>query len=156
MAEAQKKPKIVKDEYAADGVRMFNPSLSHGVVYCDGFLEVKYIQEYEGRETHYRGDRMPVGYRPGEPLPKHADELLNENQQLRARIADLEISQKRTHELLERLSAQLAGKAMEAPAPIPAAAQAAAERSGPTSEQLHPPGKAQAPEASARGAPKTK
>jgi hypothetical protein len=116
MAQALKKPKIVKDEYAADGVRLFNPSKEHGVVYCDGYMEVKYIQEYEGREMHYRGDRLPVGYKAGEPLPKHADELLDENQQLRARIADLEASQRRTNELLEKLSAQL-GAPKDPPAP---------------------------------------
>jgi hypothetical protein len=92
-------------------VRLFNASKEHGVVYCDGYMEVKYIQEYEGREMHYRGDGAPVGYKEGVPLPKHADELLTENEQLHARIRDLEDSQKRTNELLERLSAQLGGKA---------------------------------------------
>lgn len=121
MAQAQKKPKIDKDELAEDGVRMFNPSKPHGTVYCDGFTEVKYIQEYEGREVHYRGDRMPVGWKMGQPLPKHAEELLDENAKLQARIVELEASQKRTNELLERLSRQLDAKSVPDPAPVPEA-----------------------------------
>lgn len=144
MAQAQKKLKIERDRFTTDGVRLFNQSKEHGVVYCDGYMEVKYIQEYEGAEIHYRGDGAPVGYQEGVPLPKRADELLDENQQLQARIKDLEDSQRKTNELLERLSAQLGEKA---PAP-------ATERTGPTQEQLHPPGKRA--EAPASGVQKTK
>jgi hypothetical protein len=111
MAQALKKLKIERDRFTPDGVRLFNQTREHGVVYCDGYMEVKYIQEYEGREMHYRGDGAPVGYKEGVPLPKHADELLTENEQLQARIRDLEDSQKKTNELLERLSAQLGAKA---------------------------------------------
>lgn len=117
MAQAQKKTKIERDRFTNDGVRMFNATKEHGVVYCDGFMEVKYIQEYEGHEIHYRGDGAPVGYEFGVPLPKRADELLDENQQLQARIRDLEDSQKKTNELLARLSAQLDAKATEILAP---------------------------------------
>lgn len=134
MAQAQKKPKIERDRFTPDGVRLFNASKEHGVVYCDGYMEVKYIQEYEGREMHYRGDGAPVGYKEGVPLPKHADELLTENEQLHARIRDLEDSQKKTNELLARLSAQLDEKQ---PAPTP-------------------PKVDTAPEAPARGAQKPK
>jgi hypothetical protein len=145
MAQAQKKPKIERDRFAEDGVRLFNASKEHGVVYCDGYMEVKYIQEYEGRETHYRGDGFPVGYKAGEPLPKHADELLDENRLLHDRIAELEASQKRTNELLARLSAQLDAKPA---ASTPPAAEA------PTTGQLDTP-KA-TPEAAGRGAAKPK
>jgi hypothetical protein len=92
-------------------VRLSNISKEHGVVYCDGFMEVKYIQEYEGHEIHYRGDGTPVGYKLGEPLPKFIDEVEQENLELKQRIKDLEDSQKKTNELLERLSAQLAAQA---------------------------------------------
>lgn len=108
---ALKKPKIERDRFTEDGVRMFNATKEHGVVYCDGFMEVKYIQSYEGHEIHYRGDGAPVGYQLGVPLPKHADELLDENAQLQARIKDLEDSQRKTNELLAKLSAQLGDKA---------------------------------------------
>lgn len=122
MAQAQKKVKIERDRFTPDGVRLFNATKEHGVVYCDGYMEVKYIQEYEGREIHYRGDGAPIGYKEGVPLPKHADELLTENQELQARIKDLEDSQKKTNELLARLSAQLDAKdKVPAAAPGPAA-----------------------------------
>jgi len=120
MASAVKKPKIERDRFTEDGVRLFNPSKEHGVIYCDGFMEGKYIQQYEGVEVMYRGDYAPVGYKQGVPMPKSAPELLTENEQLQARIRDLEDSQKRTNELLARLSAQL-----EAKPAAPAAAQAA-------------------------------
>lgn len=138
MAATAKKPKIERDRFTEDGVRLFNASKEHGVVYCDGFLEVKYIQEYEGHEVHYKGDGAPVGYQKGVPMPKHADELLSENEQLHARIRDLEDSQRKTNELLARLSAQLDAK----PTPPPAA-------------EFVPESKATA-EAPARGAPKQK
>jgi hypothetical protein len=124
MVQAQKKPKVEKDKFAADGVRMFNPSKEHGVVYCDGYIEVKYIQEYEGREVHYRGDYLPVGYKEGEPLPKHAEELLDENTKLQARIAELESAQAKTNALLERLLAQSTGAAAP-PAQVDRAAEEA-------------------------------
>jgi hypothetical protein len=107
MANALKKIKIERDRFTEDGVRMFNPSKEHGTVYADGFIEVKYIQEYEGREIHYRGDGTPVGYKMGTPLPKHADELLTENEQLQNKVKDLESAQARTNELLARLMAKL-------------------------------------------------
>lgn len=122
MAQAQKKVKIERDRLTPDGVRLFNASKEHGVVYCDGYMEVKYIQEYEGREIHYRGDGAPVGYQEGVPLPKHADELLTENEQLHARIKDLEDSQRKTNELLAKLSAQLDAKATGILAPTAEAA----------------------------------
>lgn len=125
MAAPAKKPKIERDRLTEDGVRLFNASKEHGVVYCDGYMEVKYIQEYEGHEVHYRGDGAPVGYQFGVPLPKRADELLDENQQLQARIRDLEDSQRRTNELLAKLSAQLEAKAPEAPATAEAPARGA-------------------------------
>lgn len=129
MAATAKKPKIERDRFTEDGVRLFNASKEHGVVYCDGFLEVKYIQEYEGHEVHYKGDGAPVGYQKGVPMPKHADELLSENEQLHARIRDLEDSQRKTNELLERLSAQLGLKApaAETKAPISETPAPAAE-----------------------------
>jgi hypothetical protein len=119
MAATAKKPKIERDRFTADGVRLFNISKEHGVVYCDGFMEVKYIQEYEGREIHYKGDGTPVGYVSGQPLPKFIDEVEQENLELKQRIKDLEDSQKKTNELLARLSAQL-----EAKPPVSAAAPA--------------------------------
>lgn len=106
MALAAKKIRIEKDRITNDGVRLFNPTKPYGTVYSDGFIEVKYIQEYEGREVHYRGDGTPVGYVLGEPLPPAYEDVLDENASLKARIADLEASSKRTHELLERLLAQ--------------------------------------------------
>jgi hypothetical protein len=147
---AVKKIKIERDRFTDDGVRLFNPTKPHGVVYADGFIEVKFIQEYEGREVHYKGDHAPVGYKHGVPLPKHADELLEENVILQNRIKDLEDSQKRTNELLERLMAQLEKKA-ETPAPTPPDPEPPEVYSGPTSAQLHPPGKDPA-----RGAQKPK
>lgn len=129
MAAAAKKIKIERDRFTDDGVRLFNATKEHGTVYCDGYIEVKYIQEYEGHEVHYRGDGAPVGYEKGVPLPKRADELLDENQQLQARIKDLETSQAKTNELLARLSAQLEAKEVKpAPAPkVEAAASGAAK-----------------------------
>jgi hypothetical protein len=113
MAAAAKKIKIERDRFTEDGVRLFNPTKDHGVVYADGYVEVKYIQEYEGEERHYRGDHAPVGYAKGVPMPKSAPELLTENEQLQNRIKDLEDSQRRTNELLTRLSAQLDDKAKD-------------------------------------------
>jgi hypothetical protein len=127
MAAALKKIKIERERFTDDGVRLFNPSLPHGVVYCDGFTEVKFIQEYEGRETHYKGDGAPVGYQKGVPMPPSADELLEENTALNARIRDLEDSQKRTNELLERLMKQLGDKAPAAGKPAPLTLDAAAK-----------------------------
>src|SRR5487761_2767001 len=105
MAAALKKPKIERDRFTEDGVRLFNATKEHGVIYCDGFMEGKYIQDYEGESVMYRGDGAPCGYKKGVPMPKSAPELLTENEQLQARIRDLEDSQKRTNELLARLSA---------------------------------------------------
>lgn len=107
MANALKKTKIDRDRFTDDGVRLFNPTKEHGTVYSDGFIEVKFIQEYEGRGIHYRGDGTPVGYKAGAPLPKHADELLTENEQLQNKVKDLESAQARTNELLARLMAKL-------------------------------------------------
>lgn len=107
---AQKKPKIERDRFTEDGVRLFNQSKEHGVIYCDGFMEAKYVQEFEGEAVMYRGDGAPVGYEKGVPMPKKADELLTENEALQARIRDLEDSQKRTNELLAKLSLQLEAK----------------------------------------------
>lgn len=124
MAQAQKKPKIERDQFTEDGVRLFNPSKDHGVVYSDGYTEVKFIQEYEGEEVHYQGNRSPIGYHKGVPMPKSAPELLSENEQLQARIRDLEDSQRRTNELLAKLSLQLETKAApEAEAPARGAAK---------------------------------
>ena len=118
MAQALKKPKIEKDRFTADGVRLFNASKEHGVVYCDGYLETKYIQEYEGREVHYRGDGAPVGYKEGEPLPPAIDEVQAENDALKKRISDLEAAQNETLAILRELKA---GASKAAPAPAAAA-----------------------------------
>lgn len=124
MAAAAKKPKIERDEFTPDGVRMFNASKPHGVVYCDGFIEVKFIQEYEGRELHYRGDRLPVGYVEGQPLPPAPEEISAENVALKNRIKDLEDSQRKTNELLEKLLGKVSepkAAAVTPPAPEPMA-----------------------------------
>jgi len=63
----------------------------------------------KGREIHYRGDGTPVGYKQGSPLPKHVDELLTENEQLQAKVRDLESAQARTNALLEQLMAKIEG-----------------------------------------------
>ena len=79
------------------------------------------LQEYQGREVHYRGDGYPVGYVEGQPLPPPPEEVSAENLALKARIAELEASAKRTNEMLERLlKAQEAANAREAP-PAPSA-----------------------------------
>jgi len=49
---------IAKDEYLADGTRLFNPHRAHGTVYSDGASETRYVQD----GVEYRGDRKPVGY----------------------------------------------------------------------------------------------
>ena len=110
MAAPQKKAKIEKDRYTPDGVRLFNPSKEHGVVYYDaayGDCPTKFIQEFEGREVQYKGDGTPTNYVPGQPLPQPVDAVEAENTALKARIADLEAQSARTNALLERLSAQL-------------------------------------------------
>lgn len=155
MAAAAKKIKIERDRFTDDGVRLFNASKPHGVVYADGYFEVKYIQEYEGREVHYKGDGAPVGYKFGVPMPPSQDELLEENSALNARIRDLEDSNKRTQDLLERLMAQLEGKG-RATAP---AAETESESKGPTTVEFDGDPRsaeksAKATEAAARGAPK--
>ena len=147
---AVKKIKIERDRFTDDGVRLFNATRPHGVVYSDGFVEVKFIQEYEGREMHYKGDGAPVGYKYGVPLPKHADELLEENQVLQNRIRDLESAQQKTNELLAQLMAKLSGPA---PALDPRAVEAAKSGAG-IDTPLEPAAKA--PEAPARGAQKPK
>src|SRR5260221_941658 len=147
MAAAAKKLKIERDRFTDDGVRLFNPSKPHGVVYADGYFETKYIQEYEGREVHYKGDHAPIGYQFGVPMPPSADELIEENSALNARIRDLEDSNKGTQDLLERLMKQLEGKA--APA---------AEAPGAPESTYKPElgATAKATEAPARGAQKPK
>lgn len=50
-----KKDEILPDEYR-NGVRLFNPSKPHGVIYADGFEEAKWDQE----GILYRGDRTPI------------------------------------------------------------------------------------------------
>jgi hypothetical protein len=47
-----------KEEYLADGTRLFNPNRAHGTVYSDGASETRYVQD----GVEYRGDRKPVGY----------------------------------------------------------------------------------------------
>ena len=49
---------IAKDEYLADGTRLFNPNRPHGTVYADGSSETRWVQD----GTEFRGDRKPVGY----------------------------------------------------------------------------------------------
>lgn len=120
MAQTAKKTKIERDQFTEDGVRLFNASKEHGTIYCDGFSEAKYVQEFEGEAVLYRGDGAPLGYRKGAPMPKRATELLSENEALHAKIKDLEESQARTTALLERLSKQLDTKAAALkPAPAP-------------------------------------
>lgn len=116
MAAAAKKDKIERDRFTDDGVRLFNPSKPHGVIYCDGFMEAKYIQEYEGQAVQYKGDGAPVGYQKGVPMPKGASELLTENEALQARIKDLETAQATTNALLQKLTAQFDGNSRVAPA----------------------------------------
>src|SRR5271163_2675508 len=128
MAQALKKARIERDRFTDDGVRLFNPTKDHGTVYADGFMEVKFIQEYEGREVHYRGDGTPVGYTPGQPLPAPVDVVEEENKALKSRIAELEASQKRTLEILARLEA--AQTAAVVPAKPEAAAPPEAAASG--------------------------
>ncbi len=130
MGLVQKKAKIERDQFTEDGVRLFNASKPHGVVYSDGYLEVKYIQEYDGEEVHYRGDGAPCGYAKGKPLRKSAPELLTENELLHGKVRDLEAAQQRTLELLERLMAQSQAKAPEPAAKVEAPA-AASEREAP-------------------------
>ena len=113
-------------------MRLFNATKEHGVIYCDGFMEAKYIQDYEGEAVMYRGDGAPVGYEFGVPAPKKAEELLTENEALQARIKDLEDSQRRTNELLERLTKGMSEKPATA-APDPTTGTPAPK---PTPEQL--------------------
>lgn len=117
MAMAQKKPKVEKDRFSPDGVRLFNPTLPHGTVYSDGFIEAKFIQEYEGEELQYRGDGLPVG--SSRARVSNADEALAENEMLRQRLAELEA----------KLGPASAGKPTTQPAPK-AEAQALREASG--------------------------
>ena len=49
---------VKKDEFLADGTRLFNPSKPHGTVYSDGHSEARW--EQDGKL--YRGDGKPVGY----------------------------------------------------------------------------------------------
>jgi hypothetical protein len=151
MAQALKKHKIERDQFTEDGVRLFNRSKEHGVIYCDGFMEAKYIQEYEGESVQYRGDGAPVGYKKGVPMPRKAEELLTENEALQARIRDLEDSQKRTEALLRQLVAQGA----KAPEPAPAAAPTTGQINLHEADPL-PSGLSKAPEAPARGGKATK
>lgn len=150
---AVKKIKIERDRFTEDGVRLCNLTKPHGVVYADGYFETKYIQDYEGKEVHYKGDLAPVGYKKGVPMPPSADELIEENSALHNRIRDLEDSQRRTEELLERLSAQLASQAQPPPTPAPKVAEGSPEVEA---VQTFGGGAAKATEASARGAQKTK
>jgi hypothetical protein len=131
MANALKKSKIERDRFAEDGVRLFNPSKDHGTVYADGFIEVKFIQEYEGEAVHYRGDGTPVGYVAGQPLPKGKNELLTENEALQAKVRDLESAQAKTNALLERLMAKLDEKpAAATPAATPKGEESAKQAGG--------------------------
>lgn len=148
---ALKKPKIERDRFTEDGVRLFNITKEHGVIYADGFIEAKYLQEYEGEAILYRGDGAPIGYEHGVPMPKKAEELLTENEALQARIKDLEDSQRRTNELLEKLTRGMSEKPATA-APEPASGTPAPK---PTPSQLKGDLDAKkATEAPARGATK--
>jgi hypothetical protein len=122
MALAQTKSKIDKDRFSPDGVRLFNPSKPHGVVYADGYSETKYLQEHEGRDVQYRGDGFPVGYEPGKPLPQPVDVVEAENVALKQQVAALTASNAQTQDLLKQIQAQLAAK--------PAAAGDAPEGAG--------------------------
>lgn len=124
MAQAQAKAKIEKDRFGADGVRLFNPSKPHGVVYSDGYIETKFIQEHEGREVHYRGDGLPVGHTPGKPLPLPVDVIEAENETLKRQVAELTAANAQTQELLRQIQAQL-GSQKEAGA-VEASARAGA------------------------------
>jgi hypothetical protein len=126
IATAQKKPKIERDRFTDEGVRWFNESKPHGIIYADGFSEAKYVQEYQGEIILYRGDGSPVGYEAGKPMPKAREELLDENAQLQARVRELEESQKQTNALLARISAQLEAKAAPAPETLKKEASASA------------------------------
>lgn len=108
MAQAQLKPRVEKDRFTADGVRMFNVTKEHGTVYYDaayGDCPTRFVQLYEGRETSYAADGTPVGYTPGKPLPQPVDVVEAENEALRKRIRDLEESSAKTNVMLEKLLA---------------------------------------------------
>ena len=62
MAKKEKDPAVKPDEFTADGVRLFNPTKPHGIVYGDGKIEAAFVQE----GVEYKADRMPV--RAPEPV----------------------------------------------------------------------------------------
>ena len=49
---------VLKDEYLADGTRLFNPSKPHGTIYCDGFQSGKWVQD----GVTFGADRLPIDY----------------------------------------------------------------------------------------------
>ena len=49
---------IAKDEFTADGTRLFNPNKPHGTVYGGSAEDGRWVQD----GIVYGGDRKPVGY----------------------------------------------------------------------------------------------
>ena len=61
---AKKDPTVLPDE-TRNGVKLFNPTRPHGVVYGDGKTEVAFVQD----GIEYRADRTPVQGAKDAPRP---------------------------------------------------------------------------------------
>jgi hypothetical protein len=81
--------KILKDEYNEAGVRLFNFSKSHALIYADGHSEAKYLQDGQ----YYRGDRTPIEgmiQKPNDPPKLRVVETTPEEVAVAKRVDKLE------------------------------------------------------------------
>ena len=65
----KEKDGVKPDEFTPDGVRMFNPTKPHGIVYGDGKVEAAFVQE----GVEYKADRTPLRPEPAAKPGKAAN-----------------------------------------------------------------------------------
>lgn len=107
--------KITKDEYTDAGVRLFNFSKPHALIYADGHSEAKYLQDGQ----YYRGDRTPIEgmvQKPNDPPNIRAVETTPEEVAVSKRVDKLEAKVDDLQNGIAQILSILAKPAEEKPA----------------------------------------
>lgn len=107
--------KVTKDEFNEAGVRLFNFSKPHALIYADGHTEAKYLQDGQ----YYRGDRTPIEgmvQKPNDPPKLRAIEVTPEEVAVSKRMDRVETDVKELKEGVAQILALLTKPADEKPA----------------------------------------
>jgi hypothetical protein len=98
--------KVTKDEYTDTGIRLFNFTKPHALIYADGHSEAKYLQDGQ----YYRGDRTPIEgmiQRPNDPPKLRVVETTPEEVAVAKRVDGLEAQVKDLKAGVEQILALL-------------------------------------------------